>query len=505
MLAWPARVPGMARVAALVGVALLASCGGGGGGSGGVIPPGNGGGGGPGPAGLTRLSTDPFSNAGSQHATEVEPDAVAAGPKIVATFQQGRFDDSGSSDIGFATSANGGLTWTPGSLPDLTLYSGGTFGAVSDPSVAYDPAHGVWLIASLPITAEKVSSIYVSRSADGVSWNLPVTISLGLASADKEWIACDATSSSPFYGHCYLEWDDPSANGIIHMSTSTDGGMTWGPIRNTADSAVGIGGEPVIQPNGTVIVPIDDYIESSIHAFATHDGGSTWSSSVLVSAIIDHFDAGGIRSPAFPSVALDSAGTVYLVWQDCRFRINCDANDIVLTTSSNGTSWTAPVRIPIDSANSGIDHFIPGLAADPTTSGGGTHLALSFYSYANSSCTQATCQLNVEFTSSQDGGASWSTPATVAGPMSLGWLPQTLGGTMVGDYITGVYSMGHPVGIFAVAQVPAGAFNEAMYAFNPAGSLTTASVSYNRVMHEQPIPGAHSDHPPRPRLPPVKD
>ena len=32
-----------------------------------------------------------------------------------------------------------------------------------------------------------------------------------------------------------------------------------------------------------------------------------------------------------------------------------------MTTSTNGTNWTAVARIPIDSTGSKLDHFIPGL------------------------------------------------------------------------------------------------------------------------------------------------
>ena len=60
------------------------------------------------PAGLTRIFTDPFTNSTSQHATAVEPDTFAFGSTIVAVTQSGRFFDGGSSDIGFATSSNGG-------------------------------------------------------------------------------------------------------------------------------------------------------------------------------------------------------------------------------------------------------------------------------------------------------------------------------------------------------------------------------------------------------------
>src|SRR3954453_8680202 len=44
-----------------------------------------------------RLSTDPYTNASSQHRTEVEPDSFAFGSTMVAAFQVGRFTDGGAS------------------------------------------------------------------------------------------------------------------------------------------------------------------------------------------------------------------------------------------------------------------------------------------------------------------------------------------------------------------------------------------------------------------------
>src|SRR6266700_7851435 len=74
---------------------------------------------------LTRVSSDPFTNATSQHATELEPDTFAAGSTVVGAFQVGRFFNGGASDIGFARSGNGGATWgTQGFLPGLTFNSG---------------------------------------------------------------------------------------------------------------------------------------------------------------------------------------------------------------------------------------------------------------------------------------------------------------------------------------------------------------------------------------------
>ena len=166
--------------------------------------------------------------------------------------------------------------------------------------------------------------------------------------ADKQWITCDNNSASPFYGHCYIEWDDPSqpANGLIWMSTSTDGGLTWSAATNTADSATGLGGQPVVGANGR---GHRAHRECRRHADAgVHlgDGGATWSSTVMISTITDHVVAGGLRTSSLPSAAVDAAGRVYVVWQDCRFRTNCASNDIVMSTSSDGSNWTAPVGIP---------------------------------------------------------------------------------------------------------------------------------------------------------------
>ena len=73
---------------------------------------------------LTRVSSDPFTNSTSQHATEVEPDTFAHGSTVVSAFQVGRFFNGGSTDIGFARSGDGGATWgAPGFLPGMVVSS----------------------------------------------------------------------------------------------------------------------------------------------------------------------------------------------------------------------------------------------------------------------------------------------------------------------------------------------------------------------------------------------
>jgi len=452
---------------------------------------------------LQRLSTDPFTNPTSQHATQVEPDTFSFGSTIVAAFQSGRFFDGGSSDIGFATSTDGGMTWTHGFLPGITKIqgSGNPYDRVSDPSVAYDPLHGVWLIASLPIvdTLTAIPAVIVSRSTDGINWENPIAVTGNVASSDKDWIVCDTWSSSPFYGNCYVEWDDPGNGDLINMSTSTDGGLTWGPALHPANNASGIGGQPVVQPNGTVVVPIESAISNNIVVFGSKDGGSSWTSTVNVSSIIDHLDAGNLRSSPLPSAAGDGGGTVYVVWQDCRFRTSCQSNDIVLSTSNNGVKWTAPSRIPVDPTTSTVDHFIPGIDADKTTSGTSAHLAVTFYGYSQSNCIASTCRLYVGFISSDNGGATWSARTVLAGPMNLSWLPNTTLGRMVGDYISTSYVNGKAFGVFAVAHANNGTvLDEAMYTTTSGLSVEEGGPRFSSA-GEEPVPNAKSDHGPRPQ------
>jgi BNR repeat protein len=417
---------------------------------------------------IVQISSDPYTNTTSQHQTEVEPDTFSFGSTIVSAFQVGRFTDGGSSNIGWATSTNGGSTWTNGFLPGITkiVNPANRYDRVSDPSVAYDAMHNVWLISSLAIKTGTGSvvgaAVIVSRSTNGgLTWNNPVVVKAASSTAnlDKNWSVCDDTSSSPFYGHCYTEWDNNGAGNRIQMSTSTDGGVTWGTSKRTANSATGLGGQPVVQPNGTVIVPIDNANETSVLAFTSTNGGTSWGSTVTVSPISSHTVAGSLRSGPLISAEIDGSGKVYVVWQDCRFESGCSANDLVMSTSTNGTTWTAVKRIPANTVGSGVDHFIPGLAVDKATSGSTAHLVLAFNYYPVSNCTAATCQLNVGYVSSTDGGSHWTSTTNITGPMTLSWLPNTTQGRMVGDYMSTSFSGGTARPVFAVAAVPSGGSN----------------------------------------------
>ena len=302
-------------------------------------------------------------------------------------IQTGRYvNGGGASNIAWATSTDAGRHWVTGTLPGTTVFAGGPWARISDPAVAYDPEHDVWMISSLvfgmaspPLGSP--SAVLTSRSTDGgLTWQSPVTTSLGSTDFyDKNWITCDTWPSSPYYGNCYTEWDDFGQGNRLLMSTSTDGGLTWGPPTPPGGLPSGLGGQPVAQPNGTVVVPYSTGNE--IRVFRSSDGGANWTSSTSISPVTEHSVAGGLRTSALPSAEVDGEGRVYVAWQDCRFRSGCPANDIVYSTSTDGNTWSAVTRVPIDPTTSGIDHFIPGIAVDRATSGSSAHLALTYYYY----------------------------------------------------------------------------------------------------------------------------
>ncbi|HMJ00897.1 MAG TPA: sialidase family protein [Gaiellaceae bacterium] len=442
----------------------------------------------------TPISSDPYMNPDSQHATQVEPDSYAFENTIVGTFQTGRFvNGGGASNIAWSTSTDGGRHWVTGTLPGTTVNAGGPWARISDPAVAYDPLHDVWMISTLGFgtpssPSGSPSAILTSRSTDGgLTWQMPVTTSFGVI-YDKNWITCDTWPTSPHYGNCYTEWDDNGQGNRVLMSTSMDGGLTWGPDRSPAGSPSGLGGQPVVQPNGNVVVP---YEGAGIRAFRSTDGGATWSAAVTVSSISEHGVAGNLRTSPLPSAEVAGDGRVYVAWQDCRFRSGCPANDIVYSTSLDGVTWSAVTRVPIDPTTSTVDHFIPGLAVDKATSGSTTHLALGYYYYPVSNCGNS-CQLTVGFVSSLDAGATWTAPTQVTGPMSLTWIANTDQGPMVGDYISTSFTgdgKAHPV--FAIAKPKTGiVFSEraATATFDPTAPQVSPRV---RVGTERPVYRGH--------------
>ncbi len=401
----------------------------------------------------------------AQHSSIAEPDSFAWGSTVVAAYQSGRFRDGGAVNTGWATSTDGGRTWRSGTLPSLTVNSrpAGRWQRASDPVVAYDAAHGTWLIASLALTAGNAAAVVVSRSPDGLTWSAPFTVieapwdpNLLL---DKEWIVCDNGSASPHRGNCYATYSDFRTR-RLEFQASRDGGVTWGAQVSAPEDAgrpsiVGRWApapQPVVQPDGDLIVPY--YDEDRVASVLSADGGRSFSAPVTVSPTA--FKATpGLRAPPLPSAEVDANGVVYVVWPDCRPTPSCRNDQLVISRSPDGIRWSAATRIPTAPRTAKADYILPGIGVDPSRTG---RLAVVYY------VARGGDLLDVGSISSPNGGRSWRPARRLnAQTMRLEWAAQA-GGAMLGDYFSTSWTGGRAISVFTVASFRRGGFDQPLFA-----------------------------------------
>jgi RTX calcium-binding nonapeptide repeat (4 copies) len=402
-----------------------------------------------------RLSRDPYTNADSQHETEVEPDSFTFGRTTVATFQVGRRFDGAATNIGYAATTNDGRTWTSGLLPGLTTASrpAGPNARASDPVVAYDRAHSVWLISTLALDG-RTTRLSINRSTDGSTWDDALVAAeevtpQGIA-FDKNWVACDNTPGSVFYGRCYLAYTHSSDADMIAVTYTNDGGLTWSPATDIG-ARPAVGAFPVVRPNGDlVVVYVWEAQPVAIAASRSVDGGASFGQPVRIAEV----GAFACRIPGFrafplPSADVDSAGQVWATWHDCQ-GLRGPANDVFVATSADGSSWTN--RVPVTAGRNAV---LPAIGIDATTGGA----AIAYHRVGSTG-------VDVELVESRGEATRWAAARRLsARSMQLAWMPNTTSGRMLGDYISVSYAGGRPMAVWVLASQPVGAsLRQAVYA-----------------------------------------
>jgi hypothetical protein len=402
-----------------------------------------------------RLSRDPYTDPASQHETQVEPDSLTVGRATVAAFQVGRRFDGAATNVGFSTSTDDGRTWRSGLLPGLTRASvpAGPHERASDPVVAFDAVHGVWLISTLALEPS-ATRLPVSRSRDGLTWEQPVVAveapSTGGAALDKNWLACDNSPRSAFRGRCYLAYTDTVRGDRLAVATSSDGGLTWTAPVDLPATANSVGALPVIRPTGELVVV---FLQAGqrIGASVSRDGATTFGMPVEVSAVRAR-TARGLRFFPLPAADVDPrTGRVWVTWHDCRFSEGCVANSVAFSSSSDGLSWTAPAP-----ATSGRNAYLPAIAVHPTSG----RLAFAYH------VLRADGGIDVELVEGAAGGARFGLPRRLsARTMRPEWLPDTVSGRMLADYISVHYAGARPLVVWVLASQPVGtSLRQAVYA-----------------------------------------
>ena len=429
LAAWPLLAGGLASLAAPTGAALAVE-------------------------GPVEISRDVLHGPPpSQDDTQLEPH-VAIDPndprRVVVLFQEGRFLDGGSIAIGYATSHDGGATWSTGELPGVTQAAGGTFRRATNATVAFGPdgavyAQTIGLDTEPFATSGCRTGVTVQRSDDGgLTFGSPVLVEDDPTcdvQNDKGWLTVDTFAASPFAGRVYSTWVEvgPSLPSLLRYSD--DRGVTWSDVVEvTPPGAITTDPIVLVQPSGALTVVYLNVFctrgfcfDADVRARTSLDGGDTFGEPARIAEVRGALPA-GIRAGLLPGAAVDpTTGTLYVVWQDLRLG-DAGLNGVALSRSTDGgRTWTAPRRVSAP-GDVPLETFSPAVAAH----GGRVHIT---YYERDPNPTMAAV-VHVAHRWSPDGGATFCDPTLLGDPIDLGWaarvtVPPTVGGNVafLGDYM----------------------------------------------------------------------
>jgi hypothetical protein len=291
------------------------------------------------------------------------------------------------------------------------VWNGTTFGIGFDPAIDVDKNGTFYYSYGVaPLSGSYPNAIVMMKSIDGVNWTgvTPITFNKRRDFDDKYYLAVDRSSSS-FANRIYVSWDRNSGNNqILYIASSQDGGETWtAPIKvndGTSRFERVIGAYPAVnQSTGVVYDSWHDYAKNVIYVDQSFNGGSSWGIDAAAATTHAGFGAdigcvGGRSQGPAHALKIGPSGKLYLVYAD---PIANRGFDVLLTTSTNGTTWTAPLRLNDDSGSA--DQFHPTLSVEAGASG--DKVTVSFYDRRDD---PANCLAHVYATQSQNSGATWS-------------------------------------------------------------------------------------------------
>jgi len=333
--------------------------------------------------------------------------------------------DSITSDFrraGVAHSVDGGRSWTfPGSLdPDSFR---------SDPVLASD-AEGIFYYNSLTVRQPIgiLECDFFISSDGGRTWSEPISAFGG----DKLWMAID-TTGGPGHGNIYTAWT--TAGGCCGdriFTYSTDGGATFSdPVRLLPSP---IWGTMAVGPDGTLyIVGNEDYNFGRFILLRSTNADDPASEPTFQTLSVDMGGRQGSGGPPNPG------GLLGQVWLGVDYRpgplhgnlyvvssIDPPGSDPMnvhfVRSTDRGQTWSEPVTLHSDDRNAW--QWFATMSVAPNG-----RIDVVWIESLNSA------QPNVGemyYTSSSDGGITWSTPVAVTPTFDshLGWPQQQ----KMGDY-----------------------------------------------------------------------
>jgi hypothetical protein len=386
-----------------------------------------------------------FINSETEPWVDVNP---ANGLNLVGFFQEDRWSTGGARNVTFATSTDGGQTWTNIPAPGLTKHYGGPYERATDPWVEFGPNNRVYATDLAFDDTSPASGIFVHVSTDGgQTWSAPIALKTEDDFAffnDRNSLAVDDFPGSPFYGSVYVGWDRLASKGPGYAYTgdglvaySRDGlhytTATAAPTGNNEQTLTNL---PVVEPDGTVVLVGTYYQNQSFNKnggkfFVTRssNGGVSWDP---VHFPFDQKPVGipGIRGgDGVPNASVDRAsGKLYAVWQDSRFS-GGKRDDILLTSSPDaGRTWSAPVKVN-DTPRGAQGAFTPTVKVDSNG-----RVGVLYYDLRNDVSTKDGTFTTTEWIAfSTNGGRSFGSSRRVAPDFDHA-AAANAGGYFLGDY-----------------------------------------------------------------------
>lgn len=360
-------------------------------------------------------------------------------------------------------SSDGGATWGGVDLPLPPPIAKNGFDFGSDPGVAWDTRGNVFYsyIVVFFGTGGGINGteMAVARSSDGGRSYTTTFFNLQTGEGqfnDKPMIAVDTNPASPHRDTVYVAWDNndgssASGNNLL-VSHSTDGGVTFSAPVIASPTGGGpksvIGADPFVGPDGTLFVAWHDTLNSAIVTSSSTDGGLSFGPTHTIAPTAAQFDIGipsmaSRRALVYPACGADTSagpnrGTLYCSWTDSTA---ANGTDIFIARSTDGgVTWSAPVRANDDPAGLANDQFNQWLAVDPANGS----VDLSWNDTRNDPAHLTT---DIFFTRSTDGGHTYAANVQVTpAPTDETCCGADLG-NQYGDY-EGIAALGnviHPV------------------------------------------------------------
>ena len=266
-------------------------------------------------------------------ATQSEVTLAALGPHLVAAWNDGDVQDG----LGYATSSDGGHTWTDGGGLER---AGGVAVWLSDPVLAVDRVRGYFYVAGLVIADGPRSGLALVRGAfgpGGFAWETPRIIRAPRDTfPDKPWLAADSLTGNLYVSYTTFFRKLGKPTDQIELQRSEDQGMSWTPpakLSPEAEDGQVQGSRPAPGPAGELHVvwkTIDTTHAGggldAIRIRTSLDAGRTFGPTVTVSGVFTNFCSGppGFDRGSglgFPAIAVDGGtgprrGRIYVGWEE---------------------------------------------------------------------------------------------------------------------------------------------------------------------------------------------